>query len=233
MVAKADANQPKRRFYCIYCGKPFAKERQVLGHAVGKHTGKPRLRSTTIRVDGLLEWQLGYLAAFIDGEGGIQITRSMRKGMRFRLSLHPVVYFTNTNLEAIRSIRAWLGAGAIIVSRQKKAFYRDTHVLDITGIRNIRMLLTAVSPYLIVKKHRADLMLQFCSSRLGERGPEGRRYSEKEIKICRRVKKENSESRGRIHTDARNPLSSSRRHHRQYLPEIPDSARVQQRLNPN
>jgi hypothetical protein len=198
----------RRRFFCIYCGKPFATERQVLGHAVGKHIGKPRLRSTTIRVDSLLDWQLGYLAAFIDGEGGIQITRSMRKGRRYRLSLHPVVYFTNTNLQVIRTIRDWLGAGAIIVSRKKEVYYRDTHVLHITGIRNIMRLLKVVSPYLIVKKHRANLMLEFCSSRLGERGSEGRRYSEKELKLYRELRRENSKSRGRIHANARIPYKS-------------------------
>jgi len=186
-------------FFCIYCGKPFSKGRQVLGHVVGKHTGKPRLRATTIKVDHLLEWQLGYLAAFIDGEGGIQITRSKRKGRRYRLSLHPVVYFTNTNLEVITTIRNWLGAGAVVLSRSRKKNYRDTHVLHITGIRNITRLLKVVSPYLIVKRERATLMIQFCESRLGERGPEGRRFNQKELKLYREIRRANLRNRGRVH----------------------------------
>lgn len=169
-----------------------------MGHVVGKHTGKPRLRVTTIKVSHLLEWQLGYLAAFVDGEGGIQVTRSMRKGRRYRLSLHPVVYFTNTNLEVITTIRNWLEAGAIVVSRSRKN-YRDTHVLHITGIRNIRRLLKAVSQYMIVKRERAALMIQFCESRLGVRGPEGRRFNRKELKLYREIRRANLRNRGLFH----------------------------------
>ena len=207
----------KHRFLCIYCGKPFSKGRQVLGHVVGKHTGKPRLRATTIKVDHLVEWQLGYLAAFIDGEGGIQITRSKRKARRYRLSLHPVVYFTNTNLEVITTIRNWLGAGAVVVSRSRKTNYRDTHVLHITGIRNIIRLLKAVSPYLIVKRERAALMMQFCESRLGERGPEGRRFNQKEIRLYRQIRRANLRNRGLINgSNARIPYKSGKS-------KIPDS----------
>jgi hypothetical protein len=198
-------------YLCIYCGKAFNKGRQVLGHVVGKHTGKPRLRATTIKVDHLLEWQLGYLAAFIDGEGGIQITRSKRKGRQYRLHLHPVVYFTNTNLEVITTIRNWLSAGAVVVSRsKKKKNYRDTHVLHITGIRNIMRLLKAVSPYLIVKRERAALMMQFCESRLGERGPEGRHFSQEEIRLYREIRRANLRNRGRIHAHTRIPYKGGK-----------------------
>jgi len=169
-----------------------------LGHIVGKHTGKPRLRATTIEVDHLQKWQLGYLAAFIDGEGGIQINRTKRKGRKYRLSLHPVVYVTNTNIEVITTIRNWLRAGSVIVSHSKKN-YRDTYVLHITGIRNITRLLKAVYPYLIVKRERAALMMQFCESRLGERGPEGRRFNQRELKIYRLIRRANKRNRRRLH----------------------------------
>jgi len=187
--------QSNKRYFCIYCGKSFPKGRQVLGHVVGKHTGKPRLRETTIRVSHLSKAQRGYIAAFLDGEGGIQITRSLRKGRFYRLSLHPVVYFTNTNLQVIQTIRNWLKAGSIVVSRQRKG-YRDLHVLHITGIRNISRLLKSLSPFLIVKKERSNLMLAFCASRLSPRGPEGRRYSEEELRLYRALRKANSRKRG-------------------------------------
>ena len=184
-----------KRFFCIYCGKSFVTGRQVLGHAVGKHTGKPRLRDTTISVTHLSTAQRGYLAAFLDGEGGIQITRSSRKGRQYALSLHPVVYFTNTNLEVIQTLRNWLRAGVMILSRQREG-YRDVHVLHITGIRNIMRLLTSLAPYLIVKKRQADLMLAFCRSRLSPRGPEGRRFNAEELRLYRALKRLNLKHRG-------------------------------------
>ena len=75
--------------------------------------------------------------------------------------------------------------------------------MHITGIRNILRLLTAVSPYLIVKRDRAALMLQFCKSRLGERGPEGRRFNKFELKLYREIRRANLKRRGRIHANAR------------------------------
>lgn len=188
-------DQTIKRFYCIYCGKSFLKGRQVLGHVVGKHTGKPRLRETTIRVSHLDKAQRGYIAAFLDGEGGIQITRTLRKGRVYRLSLHPVVYFTNTNLQVIQTIRNWLKAGSTVVSRQREG-YRDLHVLHITGIRNISRLLNSLSPFLIVKKEQSNLMLAFCASRLSPKGPEGRRYNKEELRLYRALRKANLRKRG-------------------------------------
>jgi hypothetical protein len=66
-------------YRCKYCGAVFEGKRQVIGHQVGKHVKGPRLRNANIKVDGLTAFQIGYIAAFLDGEGGIQITKTMRK----------------------------------------------------------------------------------------------------------------------------------------------------------
>jgi hypothetical protein len=190
------------KYTCNYCGKTFERGRQVLGHVVGKHVNKPRLRDTSIRVDELSDRQVGYLAAFLDGEGGIQITRSLRRKRRYRTSLHPVVYFTNTNFEVISVLRLWLHAGVMIVSRQRKGA-RDLYVLHVTGIRNITKLLKLLSPFLIVKRRQAETMLAFCRSRLSPRGPEGRRFNSAEVSLYRTLKALNLKGRGtkRQHTD--------------------------------
>jgi hypothetical protein len=195
--SKEPVHNPESRYLCIYCGKEFRTGRQVLGHAVGKHVGRPRLRTTTISVSHLTMQQRGYLAAFLDGEGGIQITKSLRKNRRRRISLHPVVYFTNSNFEVIKTIKTWLKAGVMIVARQREG-HRPLYVLHITGIRNIRRLLSALLPLLIVKKAQAGVMLEFCRSRVGLRGPEGRRFSAHELSLYRALKKLNLKHRGKI-----------------------------------
>jgi len=193
---------PRARYLCLYCGKEFRTGRQVLGHAVGKHVGKPRLRATTISVNHLSLEQKGYIAAFLDGEGGIQITRSLRRHRKRRISLHPVVYFTNTNYNAIRSIKDWLKAGVMIVARQKQG-WRPVYVLHITGIRNVKRLLTTLLPFLIIKKEQAKLMQEFCRSREGVRGKEGRRFTAYEVSLYRALKKLNMKHRGKIHANTR------------------------------
>ena len=61
-------------------------------------------KQSTLDLRALTEAQKGYIAAFLDGEGGIQITQSFRKDREYRLALHPDVYFTTTNEEVIRTI---------------------------------------------------------------------------------------------------------------------------------
>ena len=192
----------KSGYVCMYCGKEFKTGREVLGHAVGKHINSPRLRQSTIIVDKLSLQQRGYLAAFLDGEGGIQITKSFRKGRRRRLSLHPVVYFTNSNLHVIRTIKTWLGAGAIIVARQREG-YRPQYVLHITGVRNIRRLLRSILPFLIVKRKQAELMLEFCGSRERPKIGEGRKFTQREIRLYRGLKNLNLKHRGKLRANSR------------------------------
>ncbi len=173
----------------------------MLGHVVGKHAGKPRLLKTTISVAHLTAAQRGYLAAFLDGEGGIQITKSLREGRRRRIALHPVVYFTNSNYDAINTVRRWLKAGVVVVRRDRRG-YRPCYALHITGIRNITRLLIALSPLLIIKKRQAELMLDFCKSRASFRGENGRRYSPREIRLYRSLKRLNMKHRGKIHANS-------------------------------
>ena len=190
-------HRSRMKFFCFYCGKQFPRGKQVLGHVVGKHIANPRLRNTTISVDHLTDLQKGYLAGFLDGEGGIQITRSSRKGRRYRTSLHPVVYFTNTNHDAIQAIRDWLRAGCIITARQRQGL-RDLYVLHITGIRNIKRVLSVLLPILIIKKKQAFLLLRFCKSRLSLGKHEGRRFNETELTLYSALRRENLRHRGSL-----------------------------------
>lgn len=188
-------------YACPLCGKRFGKPRQVTGHLAGKHSNRPRMLMPSIQVDGLQPHQLGYLAGFLDGEGGIQITRSTREGRDYTIALHPTVYFTNTNRESLETMQRWLRTGSMIVAHQKKG-HRDVYVLHVTGMRNIELLLLCLLPHLIIKRRQAEIMLEYCHSRM-ERKPGGnRRYSLAElglytslIQVNRKGGKNNANSR--------------------------------------
>ncbi len=178
-------------FACRFCGEVFHSKRQVSGHEAGKHIKGPRLQNATIRLDGLSEAQVGYLAGFLDGEGGIQITRTTRKDREYTIALHPCVYFTNTNHEAIHSIRSWLSAGCIVVAKQKQGHHKPTFNLHITGTKNIIELLARLRPYLIIKTERADTMTRFCKSRASHNRGKERRYTEEELSLYTTLKRQN------------------------------------------
>ena len=192
----------KSGYVCMYCGKEFNTGREVLGHAVGKHIDSPRLRQSTIIVDKLSLQQRGYLAAFLDGEGGIQITKSFRRGRRRRLSLHTLIYFTNSTLQVIQTIKTWLSAGVIIVARQREG-YRRQYVFHITGVRNIRRLLRSILPFLIVKRKQAELMLEFCRSRERPKIGQGTEFTQHEIRLYRSLESLNLKHRGKLRANSR------------------------------
>jgi hypothetical protein len=136
----------------------------------------------------LTEAQIGYIAAFLDGEGGVQITMTFRKDRVYKTALHPCVYFTNTNQEAIQTIRSWLQAGCIVRIEPKGEGYRTGYALHITGIRNIVILLKRIRPYLIIKAKQADLMSRFCERRLAHYMGKERTYTENELSLYTALK---------------------------------------------
>jgi intein/homing endonuclease len=191
-----------QRVECSICGKVFSSNRQLAGHRAGKHRQHVGVKATTIDIDRLTDAQKGYIAAFLDGEGGIQITKSYRKDREYTTALHPDVYFTNTSEEVILSIRKWLGGGSI-TRRRERGNHKDTYVLTISGVKSILELLDTIRPYMIVKAKRADLMIEFCRSRIFHNRGKGRRFTEDELRLYRAIKKLNRRggARKRQHTD--------------------------------
>lgn len=172
---------------CRFCGQVFEGRRQVAGHEAGKHVKGPRLQNATINLGGLSGHQVGYLAAFLDGEGGIQITRTARKDREYTLALHPCVYFTNTNQESIETLREWIGAGCVVRAKEKEG-YKLKFILHVTGTKNIIELLELLRPYLIIKKAQAHVILQYCKSRADHYMGHSRRYTEEELSLYTALK---------------------------------------------
>jgi hypothetical protein len=184
-------------FVCPRCGASFESNRRLSGHMSGKHLRRLGLRNATISLSRLTQIQIGYLAAFPDGEGGIPITRNFRRGRANALALHPTVYFTNTNRKALSTIHEWLGCGCL-TRRIEKPPHRDTFVPSVTGTRNVLMLLKVLRPYLIIKKHRADIMISYCRSRLSHYRSGGRRFNPLELRLytqLHRLNKKGGKSR--------------------------------------
>ncbi len=181
----------------------FTSNRRLAGHRAGKHREHVGVKACAIYVKYLTSAQKGYIATFLDGEGGIQITRSYRKDREYTTALHPDVYFTNTNEEVIRTIRKWLGGGSI-TRRRERGDHKDTYVLTISGVKSILELLETIRPFLIVKAKRADLMMEFCRSRISHNRGKKRIFTENELRLYSAIKKLNRKGGGakkRQHTD--------------------------------
>lgn len=183
------------RAQCSICGAKFLTHRQLVGHRAGKHRRHVGVKASQVHAERLSDLQKGYVAAFLDGEGGIQITLSHRKDRAYTLALHPDVYFTNTNHEVILRIREWLGGGSM-TRRKERGNHKDTFVLTISGVNSILQLLESIRPMLIVKADRADIMMEYCKSRLMHNRGKGRRFTRNELRLYRALKRLNKRGGG-------------------------------------
>lgn len=123
---------------------------EVGGRRAGKDGRHVGIEATNLHLETLTERQRGHVAAFLDGEGGIQEARSHGKDRCHTIPLHPAVYFTNAKEEATRSIRKRLGGGSV-AQRKETGNREGIYVLTTSGVRSILVLLEAVRPMLTIK----------------------------------------------------------------------------------
>ena len=101
--------------------------------------------------------ECAYLAGLIDGEGCICVVRWRNKagGTQYQLRLR----ITNTN----RTVLEWVAerfGGQIHADRTHPAMWKPKFVWDVSS-RTASRILELVSPYMIIKREKARLALEF------------------------------------------------------------------------
>jgi hypothetical protein len=115
------------------------------------------------------------LAAFIDGEGCISITRSKRKGYT-NLQYHLEVIVSGTDPR----LHEWLQnnfSGAVYLIKNAVTSYRSNKVCQSWRMFNTRavVILEHCLPYFIMKREQAEIGLAFM--RLKVKGSQGKKIS--------------------------------------------------------
>ena len=87
-------------------------------------------------------------------------------------------------------------SGGSITRRTDREGRSDVFVLTISGVKSILVLLEALRPMLIVKAERADLMIEFCKSRISHNRGKERRFNEHELRLYTSIKKLNQRGGG-------------------------------------
>lgn len=101
-----------------------------------------------------------YLAAIIDGEGVITISRARKKNARFRTFYYRQrIIVTNSNFTLIQLLKEITGYGC--VHHCKKPFKKNWSPIHRWQIVNVqaRELLTQIQDYLVIKKEQAKTVL--------------------------------------------------------------------------
>lgn len=103
--------------------------------------------------------QLGWLAGIIDGEGSISLNKSFRRGY-FQYS--PNVTVCNTDRVMLDTIISLTGIGKIYKGGERASGYKKVFRWMICSQSDIAKFLLAIRSCLVVKKERADIVINFC-----------------------------------------------------------------------
>lgn len=117
-----------------------------------------------MKYDNLPDTTLSWLAALIDGEGSIMLTSRMDKTKYRANQLRSVVSISNTNLKLLREVVKKTGINRIYKHIRPKTDKNRNHVKTAYTWRmvstEIKIVLPAVLPWLVIKKKQAKLLLE-------------------------------------------------------------------------
>lgn len=134
------------------------------------------------------ERELGWLGGIFDGEGTITIRIRNRKGQSDLLT--PVVTVSNTDrlmIDKIIEIYKKLSVPFWVTNYKAKGNWKESWKIEITGIKRCKKILPILKTYLVNKKELAELVLDWCNSRINSLGKR-EFYSDEDIEIVKYIK---------------------------------------------
>jgi len=144
-----------------------------------------------IDIENLSEFELGYVAGFVDGEGTISVTRQRKKN---GFTLHPLIRISGTNRNAVKKMASWFNKsingpyGKDVYEEERSKNRNDYYSFEIRSWRGVLNILEDIHNKLIVKKEQAGLVRELCQARLDNYGGE---YTEREIELVEKVQELN------------------------------------------
>jgi deoxycytidine triphosphate deaminase len=103
----------------------------------------------TIRVRHLNDFEKGYIAAMIDGEGHVGKHNSHREHHTWQITIG------NTNRALVENIQKILGVGQIYEQKHDNPKHSDVYMYKVTRMADVQHILGQVYPYLIEKRDAA------------------------------------------------------------------------------
>jgi len=138
---------------------------------------------------------LEYIAGFFDADGhaviamkgGGQVARKRRQ----RVYFHLVCGFTNNHLAALLAIRDYLGRRGYIQTVKRRSIKHSTTYHLTYYTHEAAAVLKQLLPYLVVKKSRAELGVDFQARRESR----GRRWNKDRVSLRRMTPQDHQEDR--------------------------------------
>jgi len=133
------------------------------------------------KVKSLSEPEKAYIAGFIDADGTLIISKSKN-------IFTPRIVIGNCDKPVLEIMNGWIGVGAIYTKKMNNPTHRTLYHYSIGRHVTLIKLLPQLIPYLILKRKRAELILEFCNLRFGDTKS---KYSQRCFDIHTELKKLN------------------------------------------
>lgn len=125
-----------------------------------------------------------FVAGIIEGEGTFSLSKSIeQKHGKHYTSFHPQIIIINGNLQLLEFCQDVVG-GTIYEKQEPKGsypFHGKVFDLRIFSQRKVADLIANLLPFLVTKKREAELLQEYCLSRINAPIKQGYTQREKEI----------------------------------------------------
>ena len=155
--------------------RTYAAVRQK-ARKTGLSKGNTQLKNKIVETIKITREERAYIAGFLDGEGTIALYSTI--DYRTNKPLYrPCLHIYNTDKEVLTWIASKIG-GNLNTEKRQQLEWKRKYILDISSIPHIKQVLILLIPYLHIKRKQAEIVLEYCSSRL-----ENWHYSKKDEEI--------------------------------------------------
>jgi len=122
------------------------------------------------------DFDIGYFAGIVDGEGCIDITKGNRKNGKsyFTSRLHIV----NTDINLMEWLKERIGMGSYYREHRERDNHKKCYTFVISAVNDLLGILKAIEPYLVIKKEKAQEIIKLLEDRIEWRKHLRRNYSQ-------------------------------------------------------
>ena len=111
-------------------------------------------------LEDLNEWQKGYIAGIIDGEGCITAYKYRSRGREY---IKGTIVVTNSNHIIPKTLMEWIGVGTLVEhskKRHQKLGWKLQLAWKVDSTKNSAKILKELLPYLRAKRRQAELIIE-------------------------------------------------------------------------
>ena len=116
--------------------------------------------------NNIIGFDLGYIIGLFEGEGYIAFNYSLRKDKCESEYYTVHIGISNTNKKLVEKVKNILGYGKITKQAKPKKKHKQCYIWRITAQKETLRFLELVFPFLIEKKEKAILVMEFLKLRI-------------------------------------------------------------------